>query len=773
MSDMGNDCKTAIRLELQGPVQGCGLRPQIARLATRLGIRGWVENTVSGVTVAAVGSDASLRRFVDTLRSDFGPVVQFHPIPLEADSLKLVAEFEIRNSADSGPLVTPVPVDRATCAECLSDTRSGTRRSDYLLTSCATCGPRYSVIEAMPFDRERTTLHEFPKCKSCTAEYRDPEDRRYHAQTIGCASCGPNWWIHSANGRVLPAGDSALAEVTAALRRGETVALRGIGGYQFLCDAANSYAVERLRKKKARPTKPLAILVSDFEMANRLAHWDDLSRTAFLSAANPIVLVPARSGHGLAAGIHPGIREIGILAPTSPLHAAVAERFGEPLVITSGNRDGEPLVVGVEEAELHLAGVVDLFIHHNRPIHNPIDDSVVRVIAGKCVTLRLARGLAPLVLPDGPWGKNPRLALGGQQKVAMAIANGVQAVLGPHVGDLDGTLVQTRYLEQATKLQHVYRVINPEWIHDSHPNHETTRIAHSGDGHKRAIDHHHAHILSGMLEAGWTNRPVLGVAFDGTGWGPGDQIWGGEFLLVSSAGYRRVGCLRPIPLPGGEQAIREPWRVALALLAESLPSQQIPETAERLFPGLWEPLWHLIRQMPMSTHSRWIPRATSVGRLFDGVASLLMGIRQVTYEGEAASYLESLCQESSDVEVDGEIPLTTTGDLTQLDWRPLVLKIVHQLGHGEKTSVLAAWFHRVLAEAVIRMARSYPNLPVVLSGGCFQNRILVEEIARRLELEGREFFTPGMIPPNDGGLAAGQLVGAAMQELCRRDIISE
>jgi len=760
---MEDDSDLAWQLELQGPVQGRGLRPRIVRHAKGLGIRGWVENTVAGVTVVALGGHAPLSQFVDLLKSDFAPVVQIRSMSVPSSRIGSPVGFEIRTSVETGPLSTTVPPDLATCRECFADTQQQPHRRDYLLTTCVSCGPRYSVIESMPFDRERTTLGVFPLCESCASEYGNPSDRRCHAQTIGCAHCGPNWWISVPGKGNLPEGHAALAEVIAALRDGKIVALRGLGGYQLLCDATHDAAVRRLREKKRRPTKPLAILATAGAMADRLAHWEDLERTAFQSAVNPIVLVAARSGQGLSEAIHPNVREIGVMAPTTPLHARIIEQFGAPLVVTSGNRDGEPLVVDVEEAESQLKEVADLFVHHNRPIRNPVDDSVVRVMAGKLVTLRLARGLAPLVLPKGPWDQTPRIALGGQQKVAPAIANGVQAVLGPHVGDLDGAQVQARFRSQIVSAQHLYRIASAEWVHDSHPGFESTRIAHEMPGKSHAIHHHHAHILAGMLEAGWTNREVLGVAFDGTGWGPGGQIWGGEFLLVSGRDWRRVGHLHPIPLPGGERAIREPWRIALALLAESLPHDRIPELADRLFPGSWKPLWRLIQQTPIGTNDSWIPQASSVGRLFDGVAALVTGIQQMSYEGEAALYLESLSESTFEQDLSALIPLSQTDDVAQLDWRPMVRHIVRELESGARPGVIAHEFHLALSDAVARMTRLWPTHPVVLSGGCFQNRLLVETIADRLEQTGQALFTPGVIPPNDGGLAAGQLVGVAMQ----------
>lgn len=769
---MDDRAEVAVELRLQGPVQGCGLRPELLRRARDLNLRGWVENTPSGVRLVVLGTRAAVDRLTELLAVDFIPPLAVAETPLDRDALSEVTGFTIRPSEAAGVLATPVPPDRGVCADCLAEVRGPSRRTGYLLTTCTQCGPRYSITEAMPFDRDRTCLREFPLCPACAAEYGDPDDRRCHAQTIGCGRCSPNWWVVDPGRTTIPAGDLALDRVLQVLRRGEIVALRGVGGYQLVCDATNADAVERLRQRKQRPTKPLAIMVANSTQARLLAAWDTLSQEAFDSPANPIVVVPANPGNGLAPTIHPRLREVGIMAPTTPWHAALLDCCKSPLVVTSGNRDGEPLVVDVEEAESRLEGIADLFVHHNRPIRNPVDDSVVRVIAGKVVTLRLARGLAPLVLPAGPWETVPRVALGGQQKVALALANGRQAILGPHLGDLASVVAQTRYAEQRAALQNLYRVSQPEWVHDSHPDYWTSMLARDAAERSASVDHHHAHVLAAMLEAGWTDREVLGVAFDGTGWGPGGQLWGGEFLLVSGGAYRRLGNLRPLQLPGGERAIREPWRVALSLLAQSLSPGEFREFADRLLPADWRRLWQLIEQVPPGEGRGWCPLSSSVGRLFDGVAALLLGIHEVSYEGEAAAILESQAEDAGELPAAYGLPLEPVDQRLELDWRPLIAAMAGDLRQGEDPRWIAARFHAAVAAGVVQMVARWPGAPVVLSGGCFQNRILVEWIARDLAAVRRPLFTPGCIPPNDGGLAAGQLVAASMQTSPQRDMIT-
>ncbi|MFN7806352.1 MAG: carbamoyltransferase HypF [Planctomycetaceae bacterium] len=761
----------ARQLHLRGTVQGRGLRPQLLRRARELGLLGWVENTVAGVDVVVVGSGEAVCHFAQFLTIDFHPPLRVESIPLDLRELPPVTDFCIRDSVEAGALATPIPLDRAVCAECLAEVQSPSRRTGYLLTTCAECGPRFSLTEQMPFDRSRTTLRDFPHCPACAAEYDDPADRRCHAQTIGCAQCGPNWWLLDPRGPKLPAGEPALEHVLQELRRGKIVALRGVGGYQLLCVATNSAAVSRLRTRKQRPAKPLAVMVADWIAACALAEWDELAQRTFESPANPIVLVPAKPGNGLAKEIHPGIREVGVMAPTTPWHAEVLRRVASPLVVTSGNLDGDPLVVDVAEAETRLGEVADLFVHHNRPICHPVDDSVVRVMAGKVVTLRLARGLAPLVLPSGPWENVPRLALGGGQKVALALANGRQAILGPHLGDLRSVLCRERYGQQVSALRSLFRVPDCEWVHDSHPDDATTHMAQESSQPAVRVDHHQAHLLAGMLEAGWTDREVVGVAFDGTGWGSEGQLWGGEFLVVTGGDYQRVGNLRPLQSPGGERAVREPWRVALGLLAETLPRAEMSEIADRLFPEGWRSLWNLLQRIPMGEGSRWCPLTSSIGRLFDGVAALVLGLQEVSYEGEAAQRLESLAEEPGELLSSHRLPLTMVQNRWELDWRPMIRWLVADLRNGCDPRRLAGRFHAAVAEAVVEVAQQMPGYPVVLSGGCFQNRLLVELIAHRMAAVGQPLFTPGSIPPNDGGLAAGQLVAASMQSLANRDMI--
>ncbi|MCY2968925.1 MAG: carbamoyltransferase HypF, partial [Planctomycetota bacterium] len=692
-------------------MQGIGLRPAIARLALDCQVGGHVANSGLGVDLAVHGPVDALERFELRLQEYLdragveqsgseqrgkhqggrlgerrGPPMTLQNLPSEivGHSEDLTdLKFEILDSTPGDWISVEVPRDVVVCRGCLADVAEAGRREGYPFTTCATCGPRYSVLRDLPFDRERTTLQLFPPCADCDAEYRDPTDRRFHAQTITCPQCGPSLWCTDADGR--PTGEPRLAirHVVQALNAGQIVALRGIGGYQLLCDATRVDVVRRLRDRKGRRAKSLAVMVVDLPTAERVAWLDENSRVALRSAANPIVVVTARSRNGLAEGIHPGLGEVGLMLPSSPLHWLICRAANFPLVVTSGNREGEPLAVEVEEAQVELRQIVDLFLHHNRPISHPVDDSVVRLIAGRMVTLRLARGLAPLglSLESAPVA----IALGGHQKNAIAVSNGRQVALGPHVGDLDGLRQRERFVRGIAATRELYRVDQPAWIVDQHPDYFSTVWGESQPGSVVAVQHHHAHVVAGMLEQGWLDREVLGIAFDGTGYGPDGTIWGGEFLRVTSSSSQRVAHLRPFQLPGGELAIREPWRVALAHLVQSLTAPELKVWCSRLLPSNWKQLRPLVENAARSAGQGGIaPWTSSAGRLFDGVAALVLGLRQADFDGAPAMLLEAACDWEN---VEDYRFLIEEGEPLQIDWRPMIRELVADIAKGVSPAV--------------------------------------------------------------------------------------
>jgi hydrogenase maturation protein HypF len=742
---------------LAGGVQGLGVRPAIFRLARKHGLVGTVSNTPRGVEIEVEGPLDALADFEESLPATLPAAAQLAQLESAPVAPRGRDDFSIVCDSNEGPLATRVPVDLAVCPTCLREIgQPNDRRSEYPFTSCTMCGPRYSVIRAMPFERDDTALADFPLCVDCRHEYQRPRDRRFHAQTIACPACGPRVWCQERGHHVLRYGNAALEAVVAHLTAGKIVAVRGLGGYQLLVDATNQVAVERLRLRKGRRAKPLAVMVESVDAAQQLAFLDETEIAAFCDPAGPIVLVRARANNGLAAAIHPGLDTVGLMRPTTPLHAIVAERCGRPLVCTSGNREGDPLEFEVVAAERRLAELSDLQLHHNREIVRPIDDSVVRVIAGRRVTLRLARGLAPLPLelPSLP----PTIALGGFLKAAAAWSNGSQTVLGPHVGDQESLPSRERFLAHLDDVQRLYRFRAEQLVHDLHPEYFSTQWVERQAGSRISVQHHHAHVVAGMVEHGWLDRQVLGVAWDGTGYGTDNTVWGGEFLNCSAATFERVARMRPFRLPGGEAAIREPWRIALAVCEQLADPEWVGYIARPSWPGRnVEPARVTsVRQIIGRPHLS--PVTSSAGRLIDAAAAIILGISTADFDGQAAMRLEAAADPTATGEYD--FPLSE-GKLVDLDWRPLFAGLLADHRRGVDAGVMAMRFHRSLARGIVHVCRRWPKLPVILSGGVFQNRLLTELVVEMHDDKSQPLGLPGNIPPNDGGLAAGQLAVAA------------
>ena len=756
---------SAEQLTITGCVQGVGLRPAIARVAARLQLAGHVSNTPAGVVLVLEGSRSAVDAFVPALGERLPPKAVIRSVQHVEIAPTGRSGFRILSGFDRGPISTPIPLDLVTCPRCLADvTGPRDRRLGYAFASCADCGPRYSIIRALPFERAATAMQGFPFCGACHEEYAGPDDRRFHAQTIACAECGPQCWLASSEGATQSRGNPAIDAAAAALRAGQIIAVKGLGGYQLLADATNAAVIQRLRLRKHRPGKPLAVMAASLAAAHVLAKIDEPARQCLTSSQGPIVVVPARWG-AFPPEVNPGLGWIGLMLPTTPLHSLLARQC-PPLVATSGNCEGEPLAADEAAAECQLSGIADCFLHHDRPIVRPIDDSVVRIIAGRAVTIRAARGIAPLPLQLPSTLRNvPQiLAVGGQQKGAIALFNGCQAALGPHIGDFDELKTRDRFVTHVRELCQLYGAKPELIVHDVHPDYFTTRWAGLSRRPTMSVQHHHAHVVAGMIEPGWLDRAVLGVAWDGTGYGPDGTIWGGEFLRATATDYRRVGRLRPFLLFGGEAAVREPRRVALAVLCDAIGTEAALEfLAVRGFERRVQE-----RLLKIAARPEHALLTSSMGRLFDAVAGWLLPTDasergSSLFEGHAAMLLESACGDVNvcDCEEWGlpteyQMPIVE-GELLELDWRPLVAALVRDFQRGLAPARLAIQFHASLADAVCRMAKLHSDLPVVLCGGVFQNRILTEKVATRMAVFRQQVGLPGVIPPNDGGLAAGQL----------------
>jgi len=742
---------TTATLLVRGNVQGVGMRPMIARLAAKLRLAGFVRNSIDGVQVRLQGRAGDIAEFCHQLPA--GIVVE--DFVSDTPTLADIDEFRILDSDTTDfAVATTVPVDTAFCDSCRNNVLDcADRRFCYPFTNCAECGPRYSLLRSMPYDRASTSMTDFVMCSACKGEYDSFVDRRFHAQTNACPNCGPKVTFADFAANTSAGGSNAIRLAASAIREGRIVALKGVGGYQFVCDATSTSAVERLRQRKNRPRKPLAVMVASIDDARQLAVIGPLEAATLTEATNPIVLCSAHPDSSLAASVHPGLNCVGLMLPSTPQHLLLVNEIGLPCVVTSGNVNGAPLTYrDSDRTELHE--VADVRLEHDREIVRPIDDSVVRCIANQRVTIRAARGIAPLRLDINT--EQQILAVGGHQKVALALSNGQQAVLGPHIGDMNAVAARQRFVEQAAQFRHLYNAKPAVVAHDLHPDFFTTQWAREQSLPTVAVQHHHAHVVAGMVEHGWLDREVLGVAFDGTGYGTDGTIWGGEFLLCSATTFRRIARIRPFALPGGEHAVRQPWRVALALVQEAADAETATEflrsaTSSRNL--------NQVSQLLKSKRTAF-SRTSSAGRLFDGIAALLLQLSEATYEGEPAMLLEAICDQN----VSGLYPLPLVdADIIELDWRPMVCAILSDKRNGATTSAIATRFVRTLAAAIISVCEWISEFPVVLSGGCFQNAFLTEETARLLSDHRHPVGLPGRIPCNDGGLAAGQLAVAAAQ----------
>lgn len=747
MSASAGDALQRLRITARGRVQGVGFRPWVHRVARELNLPGWVRNAGGELEIEVEGHAGTLDAFMARLARSPPPQAEIDTIAGERLLPRGFAGFEIRASVTTGDAALAVPPDIATCEPCLReilDPRD--RRYRHPFTSCADCGPRYTVLTGMPYDRARTTLGDFALCAACATEYADPADRRFHAQSIACPACGPQLALRDRDGRVRATRDAALRAAGAALVAGRILALKGIGGYQLLCDATDEAAVTRLRAAKRRPHKPFALLVPTLAAARRIAHVSEAEAALLAGAPAPIVLL-RRRGDTVATAVAPDSPLLGIMLPCSPLHHLLARDTGRPLVATSGNRAEEPIAIDDGDAQARLHDIADLFLVHDRPIARRADDSVVRVIADVPTVLRRARGHAPAVVARAP--PVPVLALGGHLKSSIALVAGNGIVLGAHGGDLDDARARDAFVHGITDLRALCAAHPGRVACDAHPDYASSLHAPSLGLPVVRVPHHFAHVLSCLADNG-ADGPVLGVVFDGAGLGSDGTLWGGEFLAVDGLAWERVAHLRPFPLPGGERALREPRRAALGL-ALACGGGPVPPEIARLFTA--PELAALESMVAAGVNS---PLTSSVGRLFDAVAALTGCARALSFEGQAAIGLEHLAGgAATDVE---PYPLPLRGRV--LDPAPLLEAVFVDLRTAVPLPRLAARFHAALAAAVVAVARATGHARLALSGGCFQNAELTARVVAAAGAAGCEVLRHRHVPPNDGGLALGQAVAA-------------
>ena len=744
-------------------VQGVGFRPWIYNLARRHGLAGFILNSPRGVFIEAEGPPETLEAFLAAMRTEAPPLVRIAAIDRTEVTPLGEIDFVIRHSEAGESAFALIPPDICVCEACLADTRDpGNRRFEYPFTNCTNCGPRYSIILDVPYDRPMTTMAEFEMCAACRAEYENPEDRRFHAQPNACPVCGPRMSLRIPAGSVLqPSSARAILErVGEALRGGGIVAWKGLGGYQLACDARQFAAVDELRRRKRRSEKPFAIMVGDLATAESLCVVADNERTALLSPERPIVLLRRRPGADLAEGVSPGNPATGVMLPCTPMHDLLFRILHEhwdaapALIMTSGNVSEEPIVIDNAEAEEHLAGIADLFAHHNRRIHTRVDDSVVRVAAGSVMLMRRARGYVPQPVFLGR-GEAEVLACGAQQKNTLCLTRAGFAIPSQHLGDLENFETLRFFEETLERMRRLFHVTPTAVAHDLHPGYLSTQFALKMEGVRHiGVQHHHAHIASCMAEHGLDGR-VIGVAWDGTGFGTDGTIWGGEFLSAEYIGFERCARLRPVLLAGGDSGVREPWRVARSHLMETFGSVPNASPWDQMAAPDRIRIIDAMLQRRVST----IP-TSSAGRLFDAVASLIGLRHSVSFEGQAAMMLEAAADAwtgPADSPYDFALAETTPIDV---DLRPMIRAIVEDVERGEPQPRIAARFHTTLVAvitAVCRRMRADLSLDrVCLSGGCFQNARLLEGCVHSLREDGFTVYFQQAVPANDGGISLGQ-----------------
>jgi len=760
-----------LRVTVRGAVQGVGYRPFVYRLAAELALPGWVSNTAGGVFIEVEGTPQRLGEFLLRVQQERPPRAAVHSLEAVYLDPAGFTGFAIRESDAGGEKTVLILPDIAVCPDCLRELFDpADRRFRYPFINCTNCGPRFSIIEALPYDRPNTTMRRFALCDDCRAEYEDPRDRRFHAQPIACPVCGPRLALWDRDGRGREVGDAALRQAAVAIRAGAIVALKGLGGFQLLVDARSEEAVQRLRRLKHREEKPFALMYPSLELVRDHCRLSAVEAQLLQSPEAPIVLLRRRTPAAVAPGIAPGNPRLGIMLPYTPLHHLLMADLGFPIVATSGNLAEEPIVTDEHEALVRLGGMADLFLVHDRPIARHVDDSVARVVLDRPLLLRRARGYAPLPVPvpGAPLEDAPvLLAVGGHLKNTIALVTNGQAFVSQHIGTLETQPALEAFERVIVDFGRLYEARPDVVACDAHPDYLSTQFAERTGRRVVKVQHHYAHVLSCMAEHELA-APVLGVSWDGSGDGMDGTVWGGEFLQVTRDGFRRVASFRRFPLPGGEQAVQQPRRAAVGLLftifgdalfaMEELAPVVACSPTER----------QVLRQMLVrGVNTPW---CSSVGRLFDVVAALL-GLRQrCSFEGQAAMELEFLLDGVGTADA-YDLPIVEDRSdgsaLLQLDWEPLIRAILRDVRDGTPAPLISARFHNSLVEGIAAAARRAGEERVVLTGGCFQNAYLTERTVERLRQEGFRPYWHQRVPPNDGGLALGQIAAVLRAEAPR------
>ena len=758
---------TILRLAvaIRGAVQGVGFRPFVYKLAADMQVNGWVSNTSQGVFIEVEETKEVLDRFLLRLQKEIPSrafIQSLEFLFLDPIGFK---KFEIRESDAGGAKTTIILPDIATCPDCLKEIFDpSNRRHLYPFTNCTNCGPRFSIIEAIPYDRPNTSMKKFEMCPECRTEYENPLDRRFHAQPNACPACGPQLQLWDAGGKKLAGQHDALVQAASAIEAGKIVAVKGIGGFHLMVDARNDEAVNRLRERKHREEKPFALMFPSMEAVKQECEVDELEKRLLSSPESPIVLLSRILGpthfhlpSSISTSAAPNNPYLGCMLPYSPLHHILMGQLGFPVVATSGNLSDEPICTDEYEALERLHGIADMFLVHNRPIVRHVDDSIVRVMMGRELVIRRARGYAPLpITVAGIQHVVSLLAVGAHLKNAIALTSDSNVFISQHIGDLETKESLDAFHHVVTDFQTMYNC-KPEYIVcDLHPDYLSSKFARSTGAPLLEVQHHSAHIASCMAE-NQLEGEVLGVSWDGTGYGLDGTIWGGEFLLAAKTSFERVATFRPFRLPGGEKAIKEPRRTALGMLHELFGDdvfhrRDLP-TLRAFTPAELE----LIKQMLIKRVNA--PVTSSVGRIFDAVASLIGLQQSVHYEGQAAMELEFLTQNMKREEC-YPFEIDEPSNVKLIDWRSILVGIIADMKEQISCSIISTKYHNTLVEIIIAVAKKIGQPRVCLSGGCFQNRYLTERAVQRLQEEKFRPYWHQRVPPNDGGIALGQVYAA-------------
>ena len=739
-----------VEVRVEGVVQGVGFRPYVHGLAHRFGLSGRVGNDTAGVFVEIEGAEQAVSEFLATLPAQAPPLAVIEQVRTSPLAPTGESGFHIVSSNAAGRRDTLISADTATCDDCLRELADPTdRRFDYPFINCTNCGPRFTIVRDVPYDRPFTTMAPFAMCQACAREYHDPTDRRFHAQPVCCPACGPRLRLIDAGGAELPG--EPLAEAAQLLKAGAVLAVKGLGGFHVAALAADAAATAELRARKHREDKPFALMVTDLDAARELCEIDPVAERLLAGRRRPVVLLPRRRDAPVAPAVAPGNRNLGLMLPYTPLHHLLLRDIAAPIVLTSGNISDEPIAYQDEDARQRLTGIADAYLTHDRAIHMRTDDSVVRVFRGAELPVRRSRGYAPEPLTLAQPVPRPILGCGAELKSTFCLARGRHAFLSHHIGDLENYETLRSFTEGIEHFRRLFDVTPEVVAYDLHPDYLSTKYAVDlADVGLVGVQHHHAHIASCLADNGAVG-PVLGVAFDGTGYGSDGTLWGGEFLLADLTGFERMAHLVPVPLPGGAAAIRQPWRMAAAYLGSEAPQDLIQRNAQH---------WNAV--LAMAARRVNAPLTSSAGRLFDAVAAIL-GIRDsINYEGQAAVELE----QRADLTESGSYGATISdGAVLQLHGVDLIRAAVTDLQAGVASEAIATRFHHGLADAIVRicvMLRETTGVNVAaLSGGVFQNLLLLERTVAGLEQAGFDVLTHHRVPPNDAGISLGQVVVAA------------